>query len=362
MAVQNVAPTLAIQTMGSAWDALARVAGTPNGVQSSLPDTDDTTGPAVSLLSREQLWSTLTTDGMTADADMLALAETFSRVGAPIDEATLSAARALMARMPEVKPAAIALATMLGVGKSTASISALSQFLDGLPTDEAATEVAAALSIMVVPDIDRNALAAAIRNAIATLSRSTENRLLSGATLTADARTRLLTLAAALGRERGDAAVSIAGHATAQQLMNQASIARFDPPVPLYFAFYIEGQDGNRTPAELQVWSRPDEDNSFARESATSLNVTIRVSPSALGLLQAVLCGTIGGAMTCTLSAERLYTYRLIRRHASQLAAALTAAGWEVRAMDVTHSTEFTPLWYGGTALSQPRSRIDRKA
>jgi len=220
------------------------------------------------------------------------------------------------------------------------------------------------LSVAVGPDISKSELAATLRTMISGLTRSTENRLLNSLPLGNDLRTSLLTLAAALDGRRGvDLPVAMSAHLQAQQLMNQVSMARFDPPVPLYFAFYVIEPNGQRVPAEFQVWSRPDDDTRPRDpDSVDALHATVRVTPSSLGLIQAVLSGTLGGHMRCRLSAERLQTYRLMRREAPNLATALTAAGWDVRQMDVAHTSDFPPLWYGGAALSQPRTRIDRRA
>jgi hypothetical protein len=306
--------------------------------------------------------------GLAADKENLALAELFARLGVPITESNITQARTILARYSGTPPSAFALAKTIDMEPSSVVLRALSLVIEGLP--EARTlppEIQQYLGMTVDAQQSRNALAAQLKGIIGSLGRSTEAQLvqlsMEGGTLGEDLRSALMNLIQMTeSRAMRLAADSHAAFIEGQQLLNQIALLRFDPPVPLYFAFGAFFGNTQPSMVEVQVWSHDEE--SAPREDDDEkpyMQTIVRVAPPRLGMIETRLTGTRAGSMRCEIAAEKPPTYRLLRREAGDLVMGLSGIGWEVREISVQHQQQFTPLWYGGDALSAPRTRVDRQ-
>ena len=303
--------------------------------------------------------------GATSTEENLALAEAFAKLGVPLTEENLSEGRSVLAREPGLSPVAYALAKTLELPRTPAVLKALAAVVQGWQTGKALPdEVMRLLSLAPDAALDSTELASQIARVFNRLGQSTESRLTRGNTsqeiLLKDVRASLMRLAEASDDAHLRAAAdSHAALIEGQQLLNQVSLAKFDPPVALYFAFPL--QFGTQTlAAEVQVWNRDDrEPPESEKETTTYLRATVRVAPPRLGRVEVRLLGTWAGVLSCVLCAEKPSSYRLMRREAENLIDGLGKLGWKVTAPTVTLQKEFPPLWYGGDALSHPRTRID---
>jgi hypothetical protein len=316
------------------------------------------------VVSQQLLAATLMEIGVSVDASTIALAESFSRVGVAITEPNISDARGLLGRMPGATPAAVALATVLGLPKSSGVLRALAAVVQGVPDEGGISQEALdQLTVLIHPNRNSEITANELRNMITRLSSSAENRIASREALNDDPRVALL----ALSRDNdadgpGMGANALAAHVEGQQVLNQAA-QQNTPNAPLYFGFYATAPDGRSIPVEVQV--KPDEDQRRRRDdddAEPDTRTTVRIAPVRLGQIEVRLVSTPLGAMRCDVRAEKLATSRLLRRHAPDLSDALTRAGWDVQKMTVTQEKTFPPLWFGGENLAQPRSRMDWKA
>ncbi len=311
--------------------------------------------------------------GIAADADSMALAEVFTRLGLPLTDANIVEGRSILARNPRLPAAAYAMAKLLDAPLTPGVLRALARVIDGalgkypLP-DEALRD----LSLALDGQSGSQELARDLYRIVSRLGTSTENQLLrteggllSEKSLNNDPRAQLLTLSNDTDdRNVRMAADAHASHIEGQQLLNQIAINRFDPPVPLYFAFPFRIADHETVPAEVQVWTKDDEEarNNPDDGDRLVLQTVVRLSPPKLGLIEVRLQGKSDATLTCNILAERQITYRLLRRNYTDLADGLSNSGWHVTRVDVGLASEFEPLWYGGASLAHPRNRVDRKA
>jgi flagellar hook-length control protein FliK len=164
------------------------------------------------------------------------------------------------------------------------------------------------------------------------------------------------------------AANAHAAHIEGQQILNQVNLKRFDPPVPLYFSFPVKITPDETVCAEVQVWSKDENDDgqhTGSEEFGNSrlvLQTTIRLSPPRLGSIEVRLSGAQNADLNCQVLVEKPNAYRLLRRYAGELANGLSGAGWTVHDVNVGMAADFAPLWFGGAALKNPRNRVDKKA
>ena len=334
-------------------------------------------------LTPDALRDALMEIGITADPETLELAEAFARLGLPLNETVFAEGRALMNRFPKLPAEAYAMAKLLDAPLSAGVLRALQRVVEGamdkrpLPGD-----LLDELSLALEGSDDPRQLAKELYALVNRLGRSTEQQLASAgdspgtsarAQLRLDPRAQLLGIAtsdlASLDRATRAAADAHAGHIEGQQLLNQIALQRFDPPVPLYFAFPYKISRDQTTTAEIQVWTR-DEDEEKRRTASGEfdgehlvLQTIIRLTPPRLGLLEFRLSGKQDATLSCQVLAEQTSTIRLLQRHLPDLAYGLSGAGWHIAQDSITvgHSDGAAPLWYGGASLAQPRSRVDHK-
>jgi hypothetical protein len=342
--------------------------------RSSAVDEAFTATPAASnapgaALSPETLASALMGLGLAADKENLALADLFARLGVPLTESNLTQARVLLSRYAGTPPTALALAKTIDMEPSAAVLRALSSVIQGLPEGQSLPpEVVRLLGMAVDSGQIRDSLAAQLKSIIGRLGQSTEFQILQiteegAGALGEDLRSALLNLVQMTeARSIRIAADSHAAFIEGQQLLNQIALLRFDPPVPLYFAFGAFFGQAEPSMVELQVWSHdeksaPSEDD----DDKPYMQTIVRVAPPRLGMIETKLIGTRAGSLRCELAAEKPATYRLLRREAGDLAQGLSEIGWDVRGMNIRHQQQFVPLWYGGDAVSAPRARLDRR-
>ena len=225
-------------------------------------------------LTPDALRDALMEIGITADSETLELAEAFARLGLPLNETTFVEGRSILSRFPKLPAEAYAMAKLLDAPLSAGVLRALQRVVEGamdkrpLPSD-----LLDELSLALEGSDDPRQLAKDLYALVTRLGRSTEQQLASAgdapdantrAQLRLDPRAQLLSIAtsnlASLDRATRAAADIHAGHIEGQQLLNQIALQRFDPPVPLYFAFpYKIGRDQTAT-AEIQVWTRDEEE------------------------------------------------------------------------------------------------------
>lgn len=354
-----------------------------DGVEGQSPFIGGTAGVPNGNLTPDALRDALMEIGITADSETLELAEAFARLGLPLNEAVFTEGRALLSRFPKLPAEAYAMAKLLDAPLSAGVLRALQRVVEGamdkrpLPSD-----LLDELSLALEGSDDPRQLAKELYALVSRLGRSTEQQLMSAgdtpdssarAQLRLDPRAQLLGIAtsnlASLDRATRAAADAHAGHIEGQQLLNQIALQRFDPPVPLYFAFpYKIGPDQTAT-AEIQVWTRDEEEEKRRNASGEFdgerlvLQTIIRLTPPRLGLLEFRLSGKQDATLSCEVLAEQTSTLRLLQRHLPGLAYGLSNAGWHIAQESITlaHADGAPPLWYGGASLAQPRSRVDHK-
>lgn len=326
-------------------------------------------GPPITALSPQSLGAALMAIGLNADKENLALAELFARLGVPITEANITQARTILARYSGTPPSALALAKTIDMEPSSAVLRALSLVMEGLPEGQTLPpEILQYLGMTIDAQQPRDILASQLKGMLGSLGKSTEVQILQAGAegpgaLGEDLRSVLMNLVQmSESRAVRMAADNHAAFIEGQQLLNQIALLRFDPPVPLYFAFGAFFGNAQPSMVEVQVWSH-DEDSAPREDDdeRTYMQTIVRVAPPRLGMVETRLTGTRAGSMRCDMAAEKAQTYRLLRREAGDLVMGLSGIGWEVREISVQHQQQFTPLWYGGDALSAPRARVDRQ-
>lgn len=329
---------------------------------------------AVGTLTPEMIRATLLEMGASAAGTDVALAEALAQVGLPLSGASLAEANSALARAPGVAPQAYALAKSLGLPTTPDGLKALTAVLtaseQGVPASQALpVRVRERLGLSLDADTAPQALARHLGERMRQAGRSTENRLLareqavSDVSLT-DARTVLLRLAQTSGNSAIQSeADRLAAHLEGQQLLNLASLqAHADKPVvPLYLAVPLLFE-GVSMLAEMRLWSprRRNEADEDEEREPSRLRVTVRVTPSRLGRVQADLSGCIAGSLSCRLGVEKPAAQRLLARNTGTLAEALSAAGWPHCEVRCQAQSAWPPLWHGGDALSTPRTCVDR--
>ncbi len=327
---------------------------------------------AATALTPAMLRATLLGMGVAADAENLALAEAFAHLGLALTRETLAEANGTLARAPGASPLAYALARAWGLPTTPAALKALTTVTgDGgqiAPQQALPPEWMSWLGLAAEAGMEPETLAAHLFVMAQGMGRSTENRVagqLSGdhpalATVQ-DTRTTLLRLAegsADKAIRRG--ADALAAHIEGQQLVNQAARRGATDPVPFFCALLLQFS-AETTLAEMQLW--PWDEGTEADDLPADtpwLRATVRLATARLGRIQADLAGTLGGALTCHLGAEKPATARLLQRHAGTLAAALSAlGGWNASRVQCRVLSEWTPLWHGGETMVGPRPCVD---
>jgi hypothetical protein len=335
--------------------------------QSGLPSND---------LTQAALRAAVMQLGVSVDAESMELAETFARLGLPLTEANLVEGRALLARFPKLPSSAYAMAKLLEAPLTPGVLRALARVVDdSLAKNPLPAEVLSDLSLALDGAANPSALAKELFQIIARLGRSTEQRVSesnddAGMLLRVarfDPRAQLLAVASEdMNRDVRQAADAHAAHIEGQQLLNQIALKRFDPPVPLYFAFPVKVSPDATAPAEVQVWTKDEEGHGqgsgeFAKPRMV-LSTTVRLTTPRLGSIEVRLTGKQDASLECQVLVEKPNAYRLLRRFSTELAEGLCGAGWNIHDVTVGMASDFTPLWYGGAALAQPRGRVDQKA
>jgi hypothetical protein len=319
------------------------------------------------------LRATLMSMGVAADAQNMALAEAFSRLGLALTREALTEAHVALAQAPEASPRAYALARAWGLPTSAAALNALTTAIgeSPLPLPQALpVELMSWLGLAADTSLEPEALAAHLYLMAQGAGRSTENRLAalltqSGSTHVGvqDARSALLRLAegsADTQIRRGAAA--LASHIEGQQLLNQAT-RQSESASPFYLAVpVLLGEEVALAEMLLGTWD--DEQESEEMPAGTPwLQATVRMTTRRLGRIQAALIGTLDGKLSCTLGTERQATTRLLQRHLGDLTLALAETGdWLVGPVTCNVQSEWDPLWHGGNALHAPRACIDWRA
>ena len=327
-------------------------------------------------LTPAMLRSALLEMGIAADAENLALADAFARLGLALTREALTEAHAALARAPGASPTAYALARAWSLPTTPAALRALAMVTEtgpqASPQQALPPELMSWLSLAADTGMEAEALAAHLFVMAQGMGRSTENRVAAEAerlshTLASvqDTRTTLLRLAqgsADKGIQRG--ADALASHIEGQQLINQtARRGQEGNTVPFYFAVPVQFGDEPAL-AEMRLWSwDEEEDTDDLPADSPYLRATVRLATARLGRVQAEIIGTLSGTLLCRLGAEKPVTVRLLTRHTATLAAALaTLPGWRMTEVRCGMVTDWTPLWFGGDTLAAPRPCVDWRA
>jgi hypothetical protein len=342
---------------------LGRLVGTPPRLVEPIP-----LPPSETTLSVNTLKLTLGDLGMDANQSNLALAEALAKLGVPLTEANLSEGQMLLARSPGVSPAVFALTKALDLPPTSAILNALGAVVGNthIPVmlDQHILHV---LSLLPEPSTDTEALAAYLTRLVERISKSTENSLYLGTgnlrdLISTDARAALLDLAQT--SSGGHVAASADHHAASiegQQLLNQLTVQKFDPPAPLYFTFPFAIAEQTAT-CEVQVFTTKDQQKRDAESANLEeyLRTTIRVKTDRLGVIDVALIGMWSGRLQCMLSTAKNSTCRLLRKECPGLAKSFAGLGWKVEQIVVERRDHFVPLWLGGNRLDNPRPRLDK--
>ncbi len=366
----NLLPAISTGLPGGAADFLGKVAralapsAAPPQAAASAPDTLLGTY----TLTSDALRSALLSLGETVSAANLHLAEAFTHLGLPLTAAALSEARIALARAPGADESAFALAKSLSLPASPGILHALSAVTRGIPPDKALpAELMDWLSFAARADEEPDALAAQLHLMTSQRTQSVESRLAGGSPeheIARHTRTLLLRLAdGSADPQVQTGADTLAAHLEGQQLVNQAAqdMGKAGQDAPLYLAIPLLFP-GEQTMLEMTVQPWDADREASADHDAPYLQATIRLATTRLGRVQATLIGTLSGALSCRLGAERPATLRLLRRSEAALTVSLGAQGWAAPKVSCTESTDWQPLWQGGAALAAPRARIDWKA
>ncbi len=340
---------------------LAQAVQMPGAETSAVPSAGGT-------LTGEMVRAALLEMGAAAGEGDVALALALTQAGLPLTLHTLAQANAALASAPGVSPAAYALAKSLALPVTPDALRAVTAVLnapqDGLPGVALPERVTAWLGLALEAGTAPEALARGLREMLLQVGRSTENRVLrmqEGPLPVADLRTALLRLAEASGdRAMRHGADGLASLLEGQQLLNQASLTAHlhQANVPLYFALPLSF-DGLPGIAETHLWLRQESAVDEELEEDEVLRVTLRLTPPKLGRVQADLIGLLSGTLSCRLGAEKAASYRLLSKHAGNLAEALAGAGWETCDVTCRVQTDWPPLYHGGAALVSPRTCVD---
>lgn len=321
------------------------------------------------MLTGEIIRAALLEMGAAAGEVDVALALALTQAGLPLTLQTLTSANAALASAPGVSPDAYALAKSLALPTSPDALRAVTAVLnapsDGLPGAALPERVTAWLGLALEAGTAPDALARGLREMLLQVGRSTENRvqrMQEGPLPIADLRTALLRLAEASGdRAMRHGADGLASLLEGQQLLNQASLTahQHQPNVPLYFALPL-AFDGLPGIAEMHLWLRQSAaDAGEETKEEEVLRITLRVSPPKLGRVQVDLIGLLSGTLSCRLGAEKAASYRLLSKHAGNLAASLALAGWGACDVTCRVQADWPPLYHGGAALASPRTCVD---
>ncbi len=364
----NLLPAISTGLPGGAADFLGKVA---RALAASAPATATPAATSAPLagaytLTPDALRSALLSLGETVSTANLQLAEALTHLGLPLTPATLSEARIALARAPGADASAFALAKSLALPASPGILAALSAVTRGIPPGKALpAELMDWLSFAARADSDPEALAAQLHLMVSQRTQSVESHLIMGSPqeeIARQSRTLLLRLADGTADPQvRTGADTLAAHLEGQQLINQAAQHSGDtsPAVPLYIAVPVLFP-GEQTMMEMTI--QPWDADQEAEADASYLQATVRLATTRLGRVQATLTGTLSGALSCRLGAERPATLRLLKRGEASLAAALGAQGWPHPKVSCTDTQDWQPLWQGGAALAAPRARIDWKA
>lgn len=358
MAIGNTAIGGAGQPLSTAFHLLSRLMPVHRKPAFHV-DALEAQAPIPQQATVDQLTVTLLDMGLGADRVTLGIAETFARVGIAINPASVATARAALARAPGATPASFALASAMGLPQSTSVLRSLATVVYGLPAgDSVSAEARAVIALNVAPQ-NRPLTAARLRELIARVGRTTENRLLAHDAIIDDPRIALLAMAA---REQDAPPGSdlLARHLEGQQILNAAS-RQAGLTAPLYYGFYLQLPGSRPAPVEVQIKREREAPESDAPSGSRRIVVTIRVTTERLGAIEAQLARQANG-LAVELRSDREETVTRMHRRAPELADVLTASGWDLRKVSVSRTSEPTPLWFGGDALSRPRVRVNWKA
>ncbi|MDR3708663.1 MAG: hypothetical protein P4L33_10200 [Capsulimonadaceae bacterium] len=310
----------------------------------------------------EHLAISLVDMGLPADRTTLAVAESFARVGVPITNANISAARATLVRVQGSSPAAIALASAIGVPQSPGVLRSLATVVQGLPqVADISPEAAQQIAIKISDSTSLDDLTLQVHDIVSRLSQSAESRIYRHEAIVRDPRIALLSLShQQTSHARG--ADHLARHVEGQQVLNTAAY-QVAIAAPLYFGFYAIYPGGRMVPIEAQILRILGDDAEEEKEDAESeeTRLTIRVTTSRLGSVEVKLAVKTNRQMRCELRAHSDLACRLFRRFAPALGRALVTEGWDVRQISVVRVRDFNPLWFGGDSLTQPRHRMDSR-
>lgn len=314
------------------------------------------------------LRSALVEIGASPSPDNLRLAEAFAHLGLALTKSALTEAHTSLAHAPGASETSYALAKSLELPTTPDILRALSTVTGGIPARRALPpEITEWLTLALDAGMEPESLAAHLHQMLSQRGRSVENRLLAAGNQEPafqDVRTLLLRLAHSAGdRQTRQGADTLAAHIEGQQLINLAAQQGHSPAdqIPLYFAVPLQFP-AEQTMLEVRLSCRDEEDLPEDGEDQTYLKATLRVATTRLGRVEAQLAGTLSGDLTCRFGAEEAATVRLIQRHTSKLAAALSATGWPSCQVHCQPKTDWTPLWHGGEALTAPRARVDQRA
>ena len=353
--------------------ALRALAPAPDGQPPASPALPQDAAAPAPPLTPPLGWTTLTPEalrdalldmGEAASGANLELAQALTHLGLALTPASLGEARVALARAPGTDPTAFALARFLNLSPTPAVLRALSAVTQGAPAlPLLPPDVLDALGLSAQAGADPEALAAELHALVQERLRSAEHLLQTGDMDTArrHSRTDLLRLLEATDdapiRAGADA---LASHLEGQMLVNVAA-QEHQPPLPLYVALPLQMPD-EHVLLEMSIQPWDDAREGDADDEAPYAQATVRLATARLGGVQATLCGTLSGKLSCRLSAEKPSTLRLLRRGEASLAASLSVLGWPRCTVSCQPATEWRPLWQGGVALSAPRPRGDWRA
>ncbi len=346
----------------------ARLGGSPAEARSTpeVPANPATLTPGL-------VRATLMGMGVAADAQNVALAEAFARLGLALTRESLAEAHVALARAPEASPRAYALARAWGLPVTPAALNALTAATGdaAVPPERALPpELMSWLGLTADAALEPEALAGHLYLMAQGAGRSTESRLAAhldrgnpAPAVVQDARTALLRLAqGSADRNLRRGADALAAHIEGQQLINQVTRQDRDAP-PFYLAVPVL-MNGQATLAEMLLGAWDDEQETEGMPPETPwLRATVRLATARLGRIQAALVGTLDGRLCCELGAERPATVRLMQRHMGTLTTSLAETGdWQVGPVTCRVQTVWPPLWHGGDALDAPRACVDWRA